>query len=325
MLARHAENMFWAGRYLERAEDTARMLQATLRSSVTSGPGAATANHRALLATLRLDDGSDAAAPIGTAALIDRLVARADAPGSIVHSVGQARENLRSLREQIPSELWEHGNRLHLRLRRPDFGDRLANEPFDTLDMVKTSCQTLAGIVATAMARHEGYRFLILGQTLERSLMTCRLLSVRAPLLRDRSYDEMAVTLRSASALEAYQRAYVASGDPNQIVHFLLCSDRFPRAVLYCLRQAEDQLASLSDRQTRPMRLMGQVRSQLEFADFEELLRDLPAQLEHYEDQIRHVAAAIGTQYFRSAEEVDLHSQLLLPGADVTPVAEGQR
>ncbi len=52
----------------------------------------------------------------------------------------------------------------------------------------------------------------------------------------------MALTLRSASALEAYQRSYVASGDPDQVVHFLLLSDRFPRAVLYCLRQAEDQL-----------------------------------------------------------------------------------
>jgi len=60
--------------------------------------------------------------------------------------------------------------------------------------------------------------------------------------------------------------------------------------------------------------LMGQLRSSLEFADVDELMDDLRGHLHHYEDAIRHVAAAIGTQYFRSAEEVDLHSQLLLPG-----------
>jgi uncharacterized alpha-E superfamily protein len=311
MLARHAENMFWAGRYLERAEDTARMLQATLRSSVSSGPGAASLHYRNLLRTLRL---ADPGSSLGTDAVLDRLVAAPDAPGSIVAAIGSARENLRSLREQIPSELWEHTNRLHLRLRRPDFTTVLHTEPFDTLDMVKVSCQTLAGIIATAMARDEGYRFLIMGQTMERSLMTCRLVYVRYPLLTSRSYDEMALTLRSASALEAYQRAHLSSADPTEVAKFLLVSQRFPRAVLYCLRQAEDQLRSLGDHNTVPVRLMGQLRSQLEFADFDDFVGDLANQLDQLEDRIRHAAQAVATQYFRNAEERDLHSQILLPG-----------
>lgn len=313
MLARHAENMFWAGRYLERAEDTARMLQATLRSSVSSGRGTASLHYRALLQTLRLDDPGPAL-DVGT--LLNRLVSDPNAPGSIVAGIGHARENLRTLRDQIPSELWEHTNGLHLRLRRPDFARQLATEPYDTLDMVKVRCQTLAGIVATAMAREEGYRFLILGVTIERALMTCRLVNVRYPAMSSASYEETALTLRSASALEAYQRSYLSSSDPADVARFLLVNERFPRAVLACLRQAEDQLRGIGGPHTRPMRHLGRIRSSLEYADFDELIESLATHLDELEFGIRATAEEVALQYFRDGEAFDLHSQLLVPGID---------
>ncbi len=312
MLARHAESMFWAGRYVERAEDTARMLGATLQSAVSAGPTQASVHLGTLLRTLRLE------VPSGTLRseeILQLLVNEPTAPGSIVSSIGHTRENLRTLREQVPSELWEQTNRLHLRLQGSEFNDDLMYDPFNTLDHIRESCQTLSGVIATAMSRDEGYRFLILGQMIERALMTGRLVSVRLPEMATSAYEEMALTLRSASALEAYQRAFHASADPADVVRFLLFSERFPRSLLFCLRRAEAQLMSLSDGvRNRALRLMGQLRSGLEFADLEEVLQDVIGTLDELDGQIRHVADVIATQYFRAAEELDLHSQLLVPG-----------
>lgn len=312
MLARHAENMYWAGRYVERAEDTARMLDATLQSSVSTSPQQASVRFRTLMQTLRHEVPEG---PMSGADVLELLVAAPDAPGSILSSIARTRENLRSLREQIPAEFWEQTNRLHLLLQGPRFHDDLLRDPFAALEVIRDGCQRLSGTVTTAMSRDEGYRFLVLGNTIERSLMTCRLVNVRFPQLSESSYDEMALTLRSASALEAYQRAFHASTDPDDVVRFLLVNDRFPRSLLFCLRQAEEQLTALGrGAPSRPRRLMGQLRSRLEFADMAELLADLPDSIDDYENGLRHAAGAIGTHFFRNAEELDLRSQMLVPG-----------
>lgn len=313
MLARHAESMFWGARYLERAEDTARTLHATFRSSVSVGPGLASQRYRNLLTILRV---SDPRGQLSGRQVLEYLVVDAAVEGSIRTSVSRARENVRALREQVPSELWEHTNRLHLRLRQPEFAADLLTEPLDRLDEVKERCQTIAGIVATSMSRTEGHQFLMLGQMLERALMSIRLLQVRYPLLDEASYDETALTLRSASGLEAYQRAHRASADPAEVAKFLLLSDQFPRSLLFCLRFCERRLIDLGSTigSSLALRMFGQARSRLEFADIDELLGDLQGSLADVEDSVRHAAEAIAAQFFRQAEELDLHSQLLLPG-----------
>ncbi|MGF1599058.1 MAG: alpha-E domain-containing protein [Acidimicrobiales bacterium] len=313
MLARHAENMFWAGRYVERAEDTARMLTATLQSAVSVSPQQASLNFDQLLRTLRQERPPG---QLGPDDMLSLLVSDLTQPGSIVSSVGSSRENFGALRDQVPHELWEQTNRLHLRLQDRSFRLLLDRDPFAALDLVRDGCQQLAGIVATAMARDEGYRFLILGQVLERALMTCRLVNVRASELSG-SYEEMALILRSLSALAAYHRTNRAASGPVEVVSFLVLGDSFPRSILFCLRRAEDQLAIL-DGETRstPRLLLGRLRSELDYADVEHVVAHLRAKLDHIEVSLREVAAAIGSRYFRSGDELALHSQSLLPGIE---------
>ena len=329
--------MFWAGRYLERAEDTARMVRATLLSTVGEPPAQAIDRMETLIRTLRLEMPtpsedvqtmaesitpsppmlrSEAGLGIDVQAAATRLVASPALAGSVVFCIGRTRENFRSLRDQIPSELWEQINHFYLRLRQDDFPASIEQDPFQTLDFIRVSCQTLNGVFETSMARGEAYRFLVLGQNLERALMTCRLIQTRYPAMHGSSYDEMALTLRSVSALEAYQRAYQSSPLAGDVARFLMLDDSFPRSVLYCLRVTESQVEALAQNGTSPpLRRLGQLRSGLEYADFDAMVADLPGYLTALETGVRDVADLVSDQFFRNAESFDLHSQAIAPGA----------
>lgn len=339
MLARHAEDMFWAGRYLERAEDTARMVRATLLSTVAESPPQAIDRMQNLIRTLRLEvptpdedvqtmaEGmtpsppmlrSEAGLGIDVQAAATKLVASPALAGSVVFCIGRTRENFRSLRDQIPSELWEQINQFYLRLRQDDFAATMEQDPFQTLDFIRVSCQTLNGVFETSMARGEAYRFLVLGQNLERALMTCRLIQTRYPAMDGSSYDEMALTLRSVSALEAYQRASQSSPLAADVARFLLVNDSFPRSVLYCLRLSEAQVEALAqDGKPPPLRRLGQLRSGLEYADFDVMAANLPAHLNELETGVREAADRVSAHFFRNAEAFDLHSQAISPGASL--------
>ncbi len=336
MLARHAEDMFWAGRYLERAEDTARMVRATLLSTVAESPAQAIDRMQNLIRTLRLEMPtpsedvqtmaehmtptppmlrSEAGLGIDVQAAASTLVTSPSLAGSVTFCIGRARENFRTLRDQIPSELWEQTNQFHLHLRQGDFPVTMEHDPFQTLDFIRVSCQSLTGVIITSMSQGEGYRFLVLGQTLERALMTCRLISVRFPELDGSSYDEMALTLRSVSALEAYQRASQSSPLGSDVARFLLVDDSFPRSVLHCLRASEAHVEALDPQgKAPPLRRLGQLRSELEYADFDTMVADLPRHLSALEGRVRDVAKLVSNHFFRNAEAFDLHSQAIAPG-----------
>ena len=324
MLARHAESLFWSGRYLERAEDTVRMLDVTYHGSLQATPTQARHHWGRLLDILRLRSDFDeliGGEPDEAAVLRFLLVERRN-PGSIVSAVASVRENFRALREQLPSELWEQANRFHLELTQRDLAGDIARQPYGLYDLVKLRCQTLAGIIAQSMPRDDGYCFLVTGSMLERALMTGRLLAVRYPGLTHATFDELAQTLRSVSALEEYRRAWRASTDPVDVAGFLLQSPTFPRSMLYCLEEAE-QLLELIDHaspasRTETHRLLGRLRSGLEFADVRELVADLQRNLRELEEGIRQVADEMASQYFRTGEDGSQHAQFLLPGGNET-------
>src|SRR5262249_13660275 len=110
-------------------------------------------------------------------------------PGSIVASVATARENFRSVREHLSSEVWESVNRFHHDMQARDLHRDLDGQPYALYDLVKNRCQTLAGVAAQTMPRDDGYRFMVMGWMLERAVMTTRLVSVRYPTLAQDAYD----------------------------------------------------------------------------------------------------------------------------------------
>ncbi|MEO7555946.1 MAG: alpha-E domain-containing protein [Acidimicrobiales bacterium] len=311
MLARHAENLFWAGRYIERAEDTARMLDVTYHGLLEATEYEAEQAWWDLLAVLRLGDSfRERDMPANAATCSAFLVLDDSNAGAIVMSVGRARENLRSVRELVTTELWEAINRFHLDLRARNLPADLDQQPYELYGLVKRRCQTLAGVAAETMPRDDGWRFLQVGWMLERAEMSCRLLDVRFSAGPAIGFHHWQQTLKSASAAEAYRKAYRASMDPDDVLDFLLLSRQFPRSVLFCLRQAETQLGRLGpgdSRLTRPERLLGRIRADLEFRDVHEVLADgLHPFLDRLQRRVRQVAEAVAIEYFRASEELSL-------------------
>jgi uncharacterized alpha-E superfamily protein len=318
MLARDAESLFWTGRYLERAEDTARLLDVTYHSLLETTPAEEEQAWRDVLAAVRLDaDYAETQGGVNAAEVSEYLVFDPDNKGSILVAVEQARENARTVREQLSTELWETLNSFCLELRSRNLRADLGFQPHELYGLVRRQCQTVAGVAAETMSRDEGWRFFVLGWNLERAEMSCRLLSVRYRQLSPSAFHPWMATLRSASGLEAYRRTYRASMDPVDVVEFLLLSRTFPRSVLFSLRTAEnalDRLAPDGDL-TRPLRQLGRLRAGLEFTDVRELMQgDLGEELWRVEEGIRQVAASVATQYFSNSHEFDLHSLQLLPG-----------
>jgi len=318
MLARDAESLFWAGRYLERAESTARLLDVTYHSLLETTPSEEAVAWQSVLSAVRLDVRfTETDRPLSAGPVSEFLVLDTDNPGSILSSVDQARENARTVREQLSTELWESLNSFGLQLRARNLRADLEFQPHELYGLVRRQCQTVAGVAAETMARDEGWRFFMLGWNLERAEMACRLLSVRYRQLSPSAFHEWMGTLRSASALEAYRRTYRASMDPVDVVEFLLLSRTFPRSVLFSLRTAQNQLDRLADEgeTSRPRRQLGRVCASLEYADVRELMMgDLGAELFAVEEGIRQVAISVATQYFSNSHEFDLHSLHLMPG-----------
>lgn len=312
MLSRHAESLFWLGRYLERTEYTTRVLDVTYHALLEAAAWEAEKAWRDLLRVLRLDDRFTAIGAPVSAEAINRFVV--DSPANsdaVTTSVARVRDNARAVRELIPTELWHSINSFHLALSARDLAHDLDEQPYDLYEMVKQRCQTVSGVLADTMTRDDGWRFVLVGRHLERAQMTCRLLSVRYRAAQEVSFHQWNVALKSASAAEAFGKAYRGASNPRDVVEFLLLSRVFPRSIFFCLRSAESHLAELVGEVhavSRPQRLLGRTRAALEFSDLDELMRtDLCAHLDAIEEEVRRVAESVATEYFRNSQEFAPH------------------
>lgn len=314
MLSRHAEALFWFGRYVERAEDTARVLDVTYHNLLESPPSEEATAWRELLEVLFVEsafgDRESAAHDVTRYLVVDQTN-----PGSIIASVARARENAFGVRDRISTELWEAINQFHLDLASWDVAADLDQQPYSVFRAVRNRCQMITGVASQTMPRNDGYRFIRLGLVLERAEMTCRLLAVRyARLLhagRPMGFHAWLAVLKSVSAYEAYLKAHDASFEPTKVLEFLLLSPTFPRSVLFALRVAESQLDRLAvgDERANLMRLVGRVRARAEFCDIDEVLRGgLDQFLESLQADIYDVARAVDQHFFRAGTDLELHA-----------------
>ena len=260
LLSRVAHDIYWAARYLERAEDTARVVRAHAET-VADLPGHPEAHWKPLITVVGSDaqyderfggDGSETA-------VVDYLLSDQVNQGSVVRCVSAARENLRSARETIPVEGWHAVNDLHhyVNVESDRGADRRARDRF-TRHVVSDS-RRIDGILATTMSHDDAYAMWRLGRALERADMTTRVLGVRAAAVligaggaaadSERTYDDLLWmgVLRSLSGLQMYRRAVRRPIEGPAVVRFLLEHDRFPRAVRALLREIRRALGELPD------------------------------------------------------------------------------
>lgn len=257
LLSRVADHLYWGARYVERAEDTARIVRTyteviiDLPTSVTSSwePLLALAGSRELFEVghSRADEGS----------IVRFLVADSAHTDSVVSTVGKARENLRTTREILPREAWQAVNDLFLYTgSNGESGvDRRSRARF--LGRVITDIQHIDGILTSSMSRDDAYELWRLGQAIERADMTTRVVGVRAASLMHRdvptadditdSYEHVQWmgVLRSLSALQMYQRATHGPIEAESVVRFLLHDGQFPRSVTSCVGRAHLALSRL--------------------------------------------------------------------------------
>jgi uncharacterized alpha-E superfamily protein len=313
MLSRHAEDLFWLGRYVERAEDTARMLDVTYHHVLESPPEEEPTAWQELLEVLFLKEAYEG--PIDGPSVSRYLVTDPSNPGSIVSAIERSRENARGLRDRISTELWEAINGFHLELTTTNLHVGVEARTYELLSMVKRRCQLISGVAAQTMPRDEGYRFIILGFMLERAEMACRLLAVRYARLLARGgqmgFHTWVSVLKSVSAYEAYLKAHDAALDPSQVLEFLLLDPQFPRTVFYCLEQVEAQLQILTTEayQTEVERAIGRVRAKAEFCDIDAIVSSgLDQFLEDLQRDIYAVAEAVDAHFFRTGTDLQLHT-----------------
>lgn len=306
MLSRIAESLYWLGRYFERAEDTARILDVHYHLLLEDRWVDEEAAGRALLEVMGRPISYDL--PCDSVMVTRSLAFDTSYAGSIVSSLQAAWENARGAREAVSSEMWECVNAAHEGMG-PAVARATGQMPHSFFGWVKERCAVFAGLSESTMSRDEGWRFLVLGRSLERADMTARLLSAR--------YGETwgqagwVTTLRCCSAYEAYLRTYQREVDGSSASQFLVLDRLFPRSLYATVRQAETCLVEIEPSTARPgtddlaRRRLGQARAQLEFSSPNDLASDLPSRLSYVQKRCSEASAAISEKYFRPAAIVE--------------------
>ncbi|TDT30865.1 alpha-E domain-containing protein [Naumannella halotolerans] len=302
MLARNAESLYWIGRYVERADDTARILDVTVHQLLEDPTANPDFTSRVLLRVLGIEPPDE---ELDVWSLTELVAYSHGQAGSIVECLGAARENARSAREVTSSEMWECLNTTYNALGdRQRLARRLGPAQFFTY--VEERAAMFAGLADSTLSRDDGYRFLLLGRSIERADMMVRLLLSRAG---DRPSSPAWVTLlRSAGAHDTYLRTTRGALDASRIVQFMLLDRLFPRSVFHAFRLAETCLDELDHRpysrvgqRAEAQRLLGRTRSELEFLQPTDLLDGLQERLLSLRESTRQVNEAIALQYFHAA------------------------
>ena len=251
MISRVAEHCYWLARYLERVEDTARLLDVN-HTLLLDYHVPADRQWRPLLIICGLEDD---AGPADTDAVQQRLTWDAACPVSIVSSLGYARENGRVIRETISAEMWERLNFYHLWLQSPAARRTYDASRNDFYAQVKRISQLLNGIADTTMSHGEAWDFLRLGTHLERAGQTARILDVKYHMLLPDPAEvgsavdnaQWSAILTSCSGYEPFHKTpRLAPTDLGvAVAEFLLFDRPFPRSVRHCLGECQDAMAKI--------------------------------------------------------------------------------
>lgn len=253
MLSRVAHSLFWISRYIERAENVARLLDVNLQFLADfedlSQPDLNTWE------SLILSSGDEELfgalySTTDSRTVVEFLAFDLKNPGSILSCVHAARENARMIRDQISLEMWETINELHLLLKTHNTAAVWAIGPQDFFAQVTRASHLFQGLTASTYSRSEGWEFIELGKYIERADKTTRILDVKYHILLPHAADvggaldtaQWQAMLRSASALEAYRRYYVREILAWKAAEFLIFSDSFPRSLHFCIAQVDEFL-----------------------------------------------------------------------------------
>ena len=257
MLSRVAHSLYWMSRYIERAENTARLLEVNLQFQLDfhNLNDTALAEHWDSILASSGDDELywTLHETADSRTVTDFLAFDLRNSSSILSCVFAARENARMIRDQISSEMWETINELYLFLKARDAAEVWVTGPYEFFQEIKRHSHLFQGLTESTYSRSEGWEFIQFGKLIERADKTTRILDVKYHILLPNASDvggavdtaQWQAVLRSASALEAYHRFYVHEILPWKVAEFLIFSESFPRSLHYCMLQIDDFLCRI--------------------------------------------------------------------------------
>lgn len=250
LLSRYAECTFWLARYMERVENTARVLDITETFARDRG-------RRNWLAVVQINADETRffeKHPLADAATVhDFYLLDWDNPTSVPFGVRAARENARTIRSNISIAMWRHLNRFYNRIREVAPDDARGPNASRLCEEISDACHEHGGIVEATFYRDEAWSFYAMGRALERADQTTRLLDIKYHLLLPSVADvgsavdlsQWNAVLRAATGYQAFRRVYSGRMTPASVAGFLLFSDSFPRSVSFCLHQLDWHLSQM--------------------------------------------------------------------------------
>jgi uncharacterized alpha-E superfamily protein len=301
MLSRVAERVYWMGRYVERAESTARLVNA-YTTQVMDLPIRVEPGWKQLVditGAHRLFD--ERYTHYDERSTIGFLVADPDHPGSIMSSLAMVREHVRTTRDVLPTEAWEHANELYLYARANVEQAIGRKHRFFFLKNVIFRCQQIAGLLAGTMSHGTAHEFVCIGRNLERADMTTRIVDSAVFILMPRKeapgeYDSIlwVNVLKSLSAYQMYRQHVRKRVMAEEVVQFLLKDLQFPRTVCHALAAGVTSLGMLP-RNAAALRSLGRVQARVAAADvrtmsldgLHQLIDEVQSDLGDVHEQIR--------------------------------------
>jgi uncharacterized alpha-E superfamily protein len=254
LLARYADCIFWMARYVERAENLARILDVNETFSRDSKGGQ---NWRSIVQLNSDEERFSVVHPTASVhSVVNFYVIDASNPTSIISTIRSARENARTLRPLISTEMWVQLNVFYNRLAALTAADLVPGNLAPLFATIKEACQTHTGITEGTFYRDQGWYFYQLGRYLERADQTTRLLDIKYHLLLPSISDVGSPTdvsqwnalLRSAAGYHAYRRLHAGSTTPGRVAGFLLLNNAIPRSVHHCVREVGRLLGEVKSR-----------------------------------------------------------------------------
>ena len=317
MLCRVADSLFWMSRYMERAENTVRLVDVTLQTLLeaeSQDPDSSYYHWSAILASLGdLELFENLKLPKTSQSITEFLSFSRDNPSSVFNCIAQARENARMIRDQISSEMWETINRLYLYLKKTDPQKICSEINFEFFETIKQSSLLFQGITETTFPHKLGYEFISCGLYIERADKTCRILDTKRYMPSPEDEEQAAIgaaqwsaILKGCSAYDAYHQEFVDEVRGPSVRSFLMLSREFPRSVLYCLRRLQGAIHAISGCpithfQNEAERRLGMLISRLNYANAADLERSSAKRLlSDIEDELGVIAVELSQLYMFS-------------------------
>ena len=284
MLSRTADHLFWLSRYIERAENTARMLDIAYQTSLQ--PQSAEESEQSWRSLVSISELNSLYgtkySTINSRSVMEFMVADEDNLSSIFNCLRAARENARAVRGALTTEVWETMNQTWLEFRRLLREGALTRDPSALFEWVKYRSHLSRGVTVGTMLQDEAFHFIRIGSFLERADNTARLIDVKfyrhdgeVATERDaaRDFYYWSAVLRSVSGFEIYRKVYSNVIQPDKVAELLILRPDMPRSLSHCVTRMLANLKRVANPQSgETLRRVGRLEAELSFGRIDEIL-----------------------------------------------------